>query len=87
MDPPKPVTPITDAMQTGKEPLRSFSDLLQFMKKERDETVAAKPAAEMVSAQKMETVDSSQGSSDSANESMVGHAESTQRPDASDTSA
>ena len=74
-------------MQTGKEPLRSFSDLLQFMKKEREETVAAKPVAEMVSAQKMEAMDTSQDSTDSANESMVGHAELTQRPDASDTSA
>ena len=74
-------------MQTGKEPLRSFSDLLQFMKKEREETVAAKPVAEMVSAQKMEAMDTSQGSTDSANESMVGHAELTQHPDASDTSA
>jgi protein Tex len=27
---PKPVTPITDAMAEGKEPMRSFSDLLQF---------------------------------------------------------
>ena len=28
--PPKPVTPITDEMKTGKEPMRSFSDLIQF---------------------------------------------------------
>jgi len=27
---PKPVTPITDDMKAGKEPLRSFSDLMQF---------------------------------------------------------
>jgi protein Tex len=27
---PKPVRPITDAMAEGKEPMRSFSDLLQF---------------------------------------------------------
>jgi uncharacterized protein len=27
----KPVKPITKAMAEGKEPLRSFSDLLQFM--------------------------------------------------------
>lgn len=27
---PKPLTPLTDEMKTGKEPLRSFGDLLQF---------------------------------------------------------
>jgi len=37
VEPPKPVTPISDAMQQGKEPLRSFSDLLQFMKKPKEE--------------------------------------------------
>ncbi len=87
VDPPKPVTPITDAMQTGKEPLRSFSDLLQFMKKEREEPFAAKPVAEMVSAQKVEAMDSTQGSTDSGNESIVGHTESSERTDAPDTSA
>jgi hypothetical protein len=29
---PKPEKPITEAMQQGKEPLRSFGDLLQFIK-------------------------------------------------------
>jgi predicted RNA-binding protein with RPS1 domain len=33
----KPITPITDAMQQGKEPMRSFSDLLQFMQVKRDD--------------------------------------------------
>ena len=33
VEPPKPVTPLTEGMQQGKEPLRSFSDLMQFMKK------------------------------------------------------
>ncbi len=28
--PPKPVTPLSDEMKEGKEPLRSFSDLFQF---------------------------------------------------------
>ncbi|MCE5301628.1 MAG: helix-hairpin-helix domain-containing protein [Planctomycetaceae bacterium] len=28
--PPKPVKPITDEMKTGKAPMRSFSDLIQF---------------------------------------------------------
>lgn len=37
IDPVKPVTPISDAMQQGKEPLRSFSDLLQFMQKNKEE--------------------------------------------------
>jgi transcriptional accessory protein Tex/SPT6 len=35
---PKPESPITEAMQQGKEPLRSFGDLMQFMKQ-------AKPVA------------------------------------------
>ena len=36
---PKPVKPITDNMLTGKEPMRSFSDLAQFVSKkpEKDE--------------------------------------------------
>jgi predicted RNA-binding protein with RPS1 domain len=38
VEPPKPVVPITEAMQQGKEPLRSFSDLMQFMKKPKAET-------------------------------------------------
>ncbi len=37
VEPARPVTPISEAMQTGKEPLRSFSDLMQFIKKQRDE--------------------------------------------------
>ena len=86
VEPPKPVTPITDAMQTGKEPLRSFSDLLQFMKKERDEPIVEK-VAEKVITQKTETADSSQGSTDSANQSVANGSESTERGDASETSA
>ena len=34
---PKPVTPITDEMVDGKEPMRSFSDLLQFHKRKTDD--------------------------------------------------
>ncbi len=86
VEPPKPVTPITDAMQTGKEPLRSFSDLLQFMKKERDEPIVEK-VVEKVVTQKTETADSSQGSTDSANQSVANGSESTERGDASETSA
>ncbi|HUP82032.1 MAG TPA: Tex-like N-terminal domain-containing protein [Pirellula sp.] len=82
VDPPKPVTPITDAMQTGKEPLRSFSDLLQFMKKERDE-----PVVEKITAPKVESVDLSPTSSDASKENVVSHVESMERGDASDTSA
>ncbi len=37
VEPPKPVVPITEAMQQGKEPLRSFSDLMQFMKKSKND--------------------------------------------------
>jgi uncharacterized protein len=34
---PKPVKPITQAMVDGREPMRSFSDLLQFFKKKKAE--------------------------------------------------
>lgn len=34
---PKNVTPITKAMEEGAEPLRSFSDLMQFYKKKKDQ--------------------------------------------------
>ena len=33
---PKPVKPITKNMIEGKEPMRTFSDLLQFYKKKQD---------------------------------------------------
>lgn len=39
IEPPTPVTPITEGMQQGKEPLRSFSDLMQFMKKKPDSDI------------------------------------------------
>ncbi len=35
--PSQPAPPITEAMQTGQEPLRSFSDLLQFYQTKREE--------------------------------------------------
>ena len=69
-------------MQNGKEPLRSFSDLLQFMKKERDETVTEK-----VVVKPSDTAEASQGKTDSANDSVVNQADTTERGDASDTSA
>ncbi len=34
---PKPIKPITDAMAQGKEPMRSFSDLLQFYDRKPDD--------------------------------------------------
>lgn len=34
---PKPVKPITKEMEDGSEPMRSFSDLLQFYSKKKDE--------------------------------------------------
>jgi|GEM_PF-674893 len=41
-----PATPITEAMAEGKEPLRSFGDLLQFMKKDAPAAPSKnKPAA------------------------------------------
>jgi uncharacterized protein len=36
--PPKPVTPLTDEMKTGKAPLRSFSDLAQFFEARQEAT-------------------------------------------------
>jgi uncharacterized protein len=35
---PKPVRPITNAMLTGKQPMRSFSDLVQFYAKKQQDT-------------------------------------------------
>ncbi len=35
--PPKPVTPITKAMEEGSEPMRSFSDLKQLFEKKKDD--------------------------------------------------
>jgi len=93
VEPPKPVTPITDAMQTGKEPLRSFSDLLQFMKKDRDEpavekiVVADKVVAEQVVPQKPESTNRSEGAENPTDEKVINRVESTERGDASDTSA
>jgi uncharacterized protein len=34
---PKPLVPITKEMEEGKEPMRTFGDLLQFYKKKKDE--------------------------------------------------
>jgi uncharacterized protein len=40
---PKPVRPITKAMVEGKEPMRSFSDLLQFYEKKSDDVGPTPP--------------------------------------------
>jgi uncharacterized protein len=45
IDKPQPQKPITEAMQQGKEPLRSFSDLFQFMQKTKEPTEADESAA------------------------------------------
>lgn len=87
VEPPKPITPITDAMQTGKEPLRSFSDLLQFMKKEKEEPVVVRQEAEKVTPQKTEATESAQTSPEPSSESVANRVDSTQSGDASDTSA
>jgi uncharacterized protein len=34
--PPKPITPLTDEMRSGKAPLRSFSDLAQFLQAKQE---------------------------------------------------
>ena len=83
VDPPKPVTPISDAMQKGKEPLRSFSDLLQFIKKSKDE-----PTEEQNPAPKLETsVRSSDAQSETPVENSSQGVETTDRGDASAPSA
>jgi uncharacterized protein len=43
--PPKPLTPITKKMIEGKEPMRTFGDLLQFMKVKQTDEPAGEPAA------------------------------------------
>lgn len=40
---PKPITPITDAMKEGKEPLRTFGDLLQFYAHTHKPSLPPKP--------------------------------------------
>ena len=40
---PKPVIPITEAMKKGKEPLRTFSDLMQFYQHKTDAPTDSKP--------------------------------------------
>ncbi|RIK84050.1 MAG: hypothetical protein DCC68_02545 [Planctomycetota bacterium] len=35
---PKPLVPITKAMEEGKEPLRTFGDLMQFYQKKKEDT-------------------------------------------------
>ena len=87
VEPPKPITPITDAMQTGKEPLRSFSDLLQFMKKEKEEPVVVRQEVEKVVPQKSEAAESAPTSAEPSSESVANRVDSTQGGDASDTSA
>lgn len=76
VDPPKPITPITDAMQQGKEPLRSFSDLMQFMKK-------SKPDSEIVPEQKgTESAAPASPTADSAPSPHPSSNESTESSDA-----
>ena len=41
--PPKPVTPLSDEMRSGKAPLRSFSDLAQFLEVKREPPPEEKP--------------------------------------------
>jgi len=40
--PPKPLVPITKKMLQGKEPMRTFGDLIQFMQQQADDTTAQK---------------------------------------------
>ncbi|MEN6457898.1 MAG: Tex-like N-terminal domain-containing protein [Thermoguttaceae bacterium] len=47
---PKPVIPITDAMKNGKEPLRTFGDLMQFYQQKASAAEPAPPVVETVAA-------------------------------------
>ena len=70
----QPEKPITEAMQQGKEPLRSFSDLMQFMKQ-------PKPAAESPETPKpttpVENAPTSDSSSPSDNQGQDSDANTT----------
>lgn len=44
--PPKPLPPITDDMKTGKSPLRTFGDLMQFYQFQQDQQKAAATGSE-----------------------------------------
>ena len=54
---PKPAQPISDAMQKGKEPLRSFSDLMQFYQGKREDvsTVELPEASTAMDANQVES--------------------------------
>jgi uncharacterized protein len=41
---PKPMIPITEGMKTGKEPLRTFGDLMQFYQQKTEAPADAQPA-------------------------------------------
>ena len=52
---PKPLIPITKEMQEGKEPLRTFSDLMQFYKvQDEPETVKSEAGGSDASAERQE---------------------------------
>jgi transcriptional accessory protein Tex/SPT6 len=65
---PVETKPISEAMQQGKEPLRSFSDLMQFMKK--DKSPDQNPAELNIAEQNPASIPSTQsGSADSSAQS------------------
>jgi len=67
---PKPLIPITKAMKEGKEPLRTFSDLMQFyqFQSSQDAPVVSQPKAEAESPKTVESgpVDHSTSSAQAA---------------------
>ena len=69
IDRPVETKPITEAMQQGKEPLRSFSDLMQFMKKDKSDQ---NPAELNIAEQNSNSAPSTQpGAADSSNSTGV----------------
>ena len=80
---PVPEKPITEAMQQGKEPLRSFGDLMQFLKKGPSSDTAP-PAASQESGPEKPISDSPNGgpppSDASANTTPVNDAPPLSKP-------
>ncbi len=87
---PVPEKPITEAMQQGKEPLRSFGDLMQFLKKGPNSDTAP-PAASQASGPEKPISDSPIGgpppSDASANATPVNDPPALSNPEGANTQA
>ena len=78
---PKPVIPITEAMKTGKEPLRTFGDLMQFYQHKTVEPSDNKPpAAEPAPAEAVAAAESPAVVSEPVAYEPIGEAATTAEP-------